>query len=281
MLTSSISLSGVLLFTLVAVLVVPALWRKGGLREACGLMVSAPAWLVPALFTTLAAAAWATLARGVTENPFVALIAAEAKPWMGEDFLVALTMAAGLAGQVGMLEAWRQGRAPGSADFWLGIRRHTLTLWLGKLLLGAGTAAVAWATWPNSFGALLHLVPNILLGALAGTVALHPCRPLRALVEAVRFGMQRTGEVAHIVTAQCLVLVACHRLASPGEPIGVVGQQVGMLASSLSHNAGSMLGRVEGAVDYVWLVGSVFGSAVAFTALHMAVLGPRPGKESS
>jgi hypothetical protein len=236
-------------------------------REAIHLTLSAPAWLVPAAFTT---AGWVvvTLAEGTHGD----------NPWMSRDSGPALALmvitAVGLAGHVGMVRGWLAGRPPGSADFWLGIREHTWTLLLGKLACAGAVALLYYVVLPQRGPArildVLYLVPSIVLGGLLGTAAKNPARAMRSLGAAFALGTNATGKIAGVVLAQMVWLGACWSLLFGTSGWGL--SDVAPLFSILSYGQGpGVVLQPPWPLLLLWLAASSVGSSVCVTAMVLGV----------
>ena len=256
---------GFVLACLVALVLVPALWRGTRLREAVRLVLSAPAWLVPAAFAVVVMVVWRCLNLEVVENPWVANDVAG-------SLALSVTMAAGLAGQIGLLRAHGEGRVGSSGDFWRGIQDHTLAVLAGKLLLGGGTALMLSFLprgWQHGPLGILYLVPNILLAALVGTAAMRPREVFRPLRLALEVGIRDTGKVAVIVIAHATLVVALFELFAVRHGVAAM---LGPFASSLGYGVTPPMWYAPSFAKAVaWLALSAVGSSICITAMVLGV----------
>lgn len=181
-----------------------------------------------------------------------------------------------LAGHVGILEGQREGRRPNGYDFLAGIRRHTLTFALGKIVLFAGIQTVFWLAPMRGPALLLLLVPNVLLAPLVGMATLHPGRPIAALFATVRHGVEHIQTVGFRVTLLTGFVIGALYAASKIVGADPIEPALGKMASTLSWNPYPWLNATWWSVPIVILgIGVVFVSTVMLTAQWIAVVEPQ------
>jgi hypothetical protein len=241
--------------------------RPKPVRQALRLAVSAPAFLVPAGFATFAVGLLSVFGHGLPlgENPFPVPVASALPAW---GALAAVAVA--LAGQIGLLEAWRAGRRPDAVAFLAGVKRHLLTIGLAKVALAGTGFVLASIARPSGAGLVLYLLPSLLLAPALGSASQYPQRPLHALRAAVRHALRDTTTVGRIVLCQAAFLTGAWfllvRCAHIGVPLELLSD-----TSALSYNAFpfAVLPADGLAVTGAVLL-SAFASAVFVTAHWLA-----------
>jgi hypothetical protein len=180
---------------------------------------------------------------------------------------VLLVVAAGLAGQIGLLEAHRAGQRPGSRRFMRGVADHTLTLGLGKIAIAA---ALSWISrlHPAGIGWVLVLVPSVLLAPLLGTSARHPRDPARAFAACLSIAGKDLAAVGRIVTAQGLFVFGVFELYDLlVHPWGLSPGLLGFSSSALSYNHFPLVLLFDARpLDWVAIGLTVLASSVFVTA---------------
>ncbi|MHC4851802.1 MAG: hypothetical protein ACYTGW_12755 [Planctomycetota bacterium] len=197
----------------------PAEYGPGTKLRSLRLTMSAPAFLVPmaiALLIAMVVAATTSTTVVPSENPFGIDMAWRFDnmtfgKWAGrhwENLLILGLIAVCLAGHVGLLRAAYANRAPTSADFLQGIKDHTFTFILGKLLLCLGVIAVSGMIgYRVSWAGILFVVPSLLLAPLLGTAALYPRQPIQAIKAALSHSTSDVHGTGKLVTIQILMLL--------------------------------------------------------------------------
>ncbi len=181
---------------------------------------SAPAFFVPAFMTTTVV--------GVA----LAVIDANSRaPWLAdgaEGLLLhaglCLVVAAGIAGQIGLLEAFRRRERPGPEGFLDGIRRFTMTIFIAKLAI-TGMMAIwihrhdPWSLYYDYEpyylalrGGSVHaptwlmlILPSLLFAPIVGTAARYR-NPVRALFAALATTIRHPIRVGGIFVLQFALL---------------------------------------------------------------------------
>lgn len=251
------------------------LTRRGRMFEALRLTFSQPAFLVPAAMVT--AALVLLMQRGsafdtLHENPFGAYLAQRYGRALRINWVALLLVAAGLAGQIGLLRAHAAGRAVGSRAFADGVVDHVLTIALGKLAI-AGLLYWISMLQPQTLGWVLVLVPSVLLAPLLGTTARHPRDPAAAFAACLSISSRTVAGVGRVVTAQALFLFGVFRLYDLcGHSLELMPSLLGFSSSALSYNHFPLLLLFHGGLlDYVAIGVTVLGSSVFVTAHFLGV----------
>jgi hypothetical protein len=187
-----------------------------------------------------------------------------------------------LAGHVGMLRAAYANRTPTSADFLQGIKDHTFTFILGKLLLCVGVVAISSMIGPRvSVWGILFVVPSLFMAPLIGTAALYPRQPAQAIKAALS---QSTGDVhgtGKLVTIQVLMLLGAWIVYGAVQSYPLVPQawlvksgtmlQIPLLAngaSTLSFNTFPMLSMFRGGFGEIVVIGFTVVCSTVFLGCH-------------
>lgn len=244
------------------------LTRRGHLLAALRLTLSQPAFLVPPAMVTAALVLLGMNWRFTSahENPFgiVGLQLGRGGVWC---LLLLALVAAGLAGQIGLLQAQRAGHRPGSRWFLRGVVDHTLTLGLGKI---AVAALLYWLSLLrfDGIGRVLVLVPSVLFAPLLGTTARHPRDPARALAACISIASKDLAAVGRVVTAQALFVFGTFALYDHfGHPWGLTPGLLAFSSSALSYNHFPLLLLFGGRLlDFVAIGLTVLASSVFVTA---------------
>jgi hypothetical protein len=204
--------------------------RKGRTRDAVRIIVSAPAYLVPAAMSLVLTALFVSSFRyrTVHENPFGSGHVA--------NWLLLASIGIVLAGHVGLLEARADGRPATSDAFLRGAKRHAATLVIGKIAIAGGVVLIARLLAPDPLLAILYIVPSLFLAPLVGISSTQPGRPLAAIRRCLVFAHENLWIVGRYVTAQVAFLAALvlllGRLAGAAAPL----QQIAISSSTLSYN---------------------------------------------
>jgi hypothetical protein len=204
--------------------------RTGRTRDAARVVVSAPAYLVPAAMSFVLTAIFVSAFRhrAVHENPF------GGGPVV--NWLLLMSIGVVLAGHVGLLEARASGRPPTSDAFLRGVKRHAATLVVGKVVIAAGVALIARLVAPDRVLAIVYIVPSLFLAPLVGISTGHPGRPLAALRRCLVFAHENLGIVGRYVTAQVAFLVALSLLLGRLSGADAQLQRIAVSSSTLSYN---------------------------------------------
>ncbi len=270
--------------------------------RATRLMVSAPAFLVPAAMASLGTVFLLLLSNDsshiLSESPFGLTQALWQQLDAGVNlsrarlnFWLLLLASLCLAGQVGLLQSHREGNKPGSAAFLSGIRRYGLTILGGKLLLVAGVTFICRMVNIDSPLSMIFLVvPGLLLAPLPGAAALHPHNPLHALRDTLQSSTSDVFGNGRLVTIQLLFLLAAWILFShtyagdiPKTNNVLPPYILALGSSTLSYNHLPMSGMTEP----VWrniapLLGIVFTvvcSAIFMTSHYLRFMDNHPKPE--
>lgn len=169
--------------------------------------ITTPALLVPTLLAGLVAGLPFALGippLSVSENP---LPVGARGDQVTSNGLVLVGIAMLVAGYVGLLQAWFDGRKPDGRQFVRGMIDHTLTFLLAKLLICLWVAALAGNLGSGKLDLVLYLVPSLLLAPLLGTAALHPRRPFHALRAALERSSWDMFATSKRLCAQTVLLV--------------------------------------------------------------------------
>ena len=178
-------------------------------------------------------------------------------------------VAAGLAGQVGLLEAIADGRRPDGFTMLAGIRRHFRTFVVAKLAFGLGVHLLAdfAATGRAGSGLILFLVPNLFIAPVLGTASLHPGQPLAALRAAFELAIRRVFAVGWPVLFQALIMLGLVLSTSRVAWTSVEPELLVDGASTVGFNQMLFLTRnAPGGVATIATTLSVFVSVVFVTA---------------
>ncbi len=278
-------------------------YAPGTQLRSLRLTMSASAFLVPmaiAVFLAAVVAAIASPSVVPSENPFGIHLMSDqgsggtpsdharsgheplAQPralargrWVGDhpqNMLILGLIAVCLAGHVGLLRAAYANRTPSSADFLQGIKDHTFTFILGKLLLCVGIVAISSmigyrVTWTG----ILFVVPSLLLAPLVGTAALHPREPLQAIKAALSHSTGDVHGTGKLVTIQILMLVGAWIIygAVQSHPNSML--QIPLLAngsSTLSFNTFPMMAMFRGGFGELLVIGFTVVSSTVFLGCH-------------
>jgi hypothetical protein len=231
------SLVGLALACLVGLWFLAKVVYRRRVRQALRLTFSHTALLVPAAMTSAACAVLLRVSATPTlhENPFGLAAARHLGIGQPVHWILLVVVALALAGQIGVLQAWRQGRPADGIAFLAGIKQHALTIVLGKVLLFAAIYGVS-SLRPGSVGRALYIVPNLLLAPLAGVAALHPHRPLRAIAAALRTTVHQFQGVGNLVFSHVVVVVALFYAACRITRQSFTFDHLAYGASTLSYN---------------------------------------------
>ena len=215
--------------------------RKGSSSGRPGswtVTITTPALLVPTLLAGLLASlpfVWGIPPNLASENPFPV----GGRPESASNALVLVGIAMLVAGFVGLLQAWNDGRKPDGHQFVRGIIDHTLTFLLAKLLISLWVAALADHLGSDPLELVLYLVPSLLLAPILGTAALHPRRPIRALIAALERSTWDMFATSKRLGAQTVLLVVIWMVGSDRAPENMM--QLAQDASALSFNPHPLL----------------------------------------
>ncbi len=255
-------------------------YAPGTQLRSLRLTMSASAFLVPmaiAVFLAAVVAAVASPSVVPSENPFgIHLMSDQGSgSWVGDhpqNMLILGLIAVCLAGHVGLLRAAYANRTPNSADFLQGIKDHTFTFILGKLLLCVGIVAISSmigyrVTWTG----ILFVVPSLLLAPLVGTAALHPREPLQAIKAALSHSTGDVHGTGKLVTIQILMLVGAWIIygAVQSHPNSML--QIPLLAngsSTLSFNTFPMMAMFRGGFGELLVIAFTVVSSTVFLGCH-------------
>jgi hypothetical protein len=121
---------------------------------------------------------------------------------------VQLVMSLLLAGHVGLLTAAYSGIRATGVHFWNGIKSHTITFLLAKLILVFSIGIIARIVGiRTSWATVVYIVPSLILAPILGTAALHPGRPILALKAAVSRSTSSIARTGSLVALQLLLLL--------------------------------------------------------------------------
>lgn len=187
----------------------PARTSGGSLIEAFRIVFSAPAFFVPAAMTFASTGILMYLSGRGGSNPFL-----DANTSMIPPAALAISglTAAGLAGHVGLLEALRDGKKPGPDGFLRGVKRHTVTFFVAKLLLAGLTYMIAQdirnrMMWHSELW-LPFVIPSVVLAPVIAATSLRPGNPVGAILMALGILVRNPVKVAIIFALQFGVLLA-------------------------------------------------------------------------
>ncbi len=203
------TVTAIVLFVLAAIWGLRVVAGRNGVREAFRVTVSTPALLVPAAMTLVACALVMAATRGTLtlhENPFGVAGARRLGVGVPANWAMFAIVSLTLAGHIGVLQAWREGRRPYGIAFAQGIRDHLVTVVLGKLALFAmvyGISTFASGSWTR----VLYLAPSLILAPLVATAAEHPRCPFAALRAALETTRARFETVGNLVFGHAVFVV--------------------------------------------------------------------------
>ncbi len=256
-------------------------------KQALHLVMSHPAYLVPAAMAVVGIAATTMFGQSLPglhphtilhENPFSTL-SGQLRAGLGWAGLGIVSVA--LAGLVGLLEAHVAGDKPSSDAFRAGIRRHTATIFLAKVLLALLVSVVlGWLTRDGGREVLLVvcLVPSLVLAPVLGATARHPNRPAAALRDTFGIVQREMWFVGRLITAEAVFLVGLFvlwgRALAPTLPFQPFDEifgwnpiALGQGASALSFNHFPfVLGTTDRLVSGIAVLAAAFTSTVFVTA---------------
>ena len=187
-----------------------------------------------------------------------------------------------LAGHVGLLRAAYANRTPTSADFLQGIKDHTFTFIVGKLLLCLGVIAVSGMIgYRVSWAGILFVVPSLLLAPLVGTAALYPRKPVQAIKAAFSHSTSDVHGTGKLVTIQVLMLLGAWIIYGAVQSYPMVPQawhlksgsmlQIPLLAngsSTLSFNTFPMMPMFRGDIGEMAVIAFTVVSSTVFLGCH-------------
>ena len=271
----------------------PAAYGPGTPLRSLRLTMSAAAFLVPmaiVVFMAMVVAAAASQSVVPSENPFGINMSWRRDSfvfghWAGDHiqnlFILGL-VAVCLAGHVGLLRAAYANRAPTSADFLQGIKDHTFTFIVGKLLLCLGVIAVSGMIgYRVSWAGILFVVPSLLLAPLVGTAALYPRQPGQAIKAALSHSTSDVHGTGKLVTIQVLMLLGAWIIYGAVQSFPAVPAawhlksgsmlQIPLLAngsSTLSFNTFPMMAMFRGSIGEIAVIAFTVISSTVFLGCH-------------
>ena len=206
-------------------------------KAALARVLRTPALLVPAAMVAVGAAIAVACDVGVAFVELPPLRFVDDLPLAGASLLGFSAIAMGIAGQIGLLEALDEGRIVGSEAFLAGVRRHFATVVLAKAV-----AAVASQALYLSFGVVpppilvIWLIPMLFVAPIVGVATRHPKRPLRALVEGLRFASANIGRIGGPVLAHALFLLGLGIARVEFDGLALTPHEVALTASPVGYN---------------------------------------------
>ena len=203
----------------VTILLVWIATRPGAARRALALMVSRPAFLVPAAMS-MALAAFLTFGphelRVTGENPFGSELYGEwaSARWGLWALVVCVLHGVLVAGQIGLLEAHHTGRPIDSDAFGAGVRQHWRTIVLARLLTFGVACTIAGTIAPTEGWMVLYVLPSLFFAPIPGLASAYPGRTLFVIARSLRHSYVNLRSVGLCVLAQAAVLVGMTQLVS-------------------------------------------------------------------